>query len=118
MFKPYSLKRLIVMCTVSLTLAEPAIAAGGNAIGKVADDVTSLFNKFSKPEVPPKTPDLDYRYDPPEYVPGGSTTFSTGRITGVEPPSEGLSSTFNRQGGDAIETDSLSDTFNSGAASN
>ena len=76
-----------------------------------ADRVSSLkrqFDNAANPTVPPRTAAPEYRYNPPEYVPGGSTHWSNGYAgtvnSGTFSPS--LSNTFN----DASQP-SLSGTF-------
>ena len=110
--------KLITLATLAAFMASPGLAGGGNAIGKVAGDVTDLFNKAAKPEIPPRTPEATLEYDTPEYVPGGSTTLSTGQVHGVTPPNESVSSTFNRSAADAPASDGLTDTFNYTARGN
>ena len=89
-----------------------AEAGGGAAIGKVAGDLTEQFNKAVTPPIPPKHPAPRLDYTPPEPVPGGSTTWSTGRITGDSPPLERFRDMFNRLGRGGTPPGSLTDTFN------
>lgn len=82
------------------TVAMPVHAlagGGGDALSRMAGDLTVMLNKAAKMDTPPKTLDLKLDYKPPEYVPGGSTKWSTGKIEGAAPKfDERLTDKFNR----------------------
>jgi hypothetical protein len=110
-------KTLLSVALITV-LAGPVSAGGGNAIGKVANDLSQWFNSAAKPTPPLRTPELQNTFDPPEIVPGGSTQFSTGQVREASPPGQSLLSVFQREAADAPTSNSLSNVFNFRARGN
>ncbi|MEO0624682.1 MAG: hypothetical protein AAFU49_12915 [Pseudomonadota bacterium] len=98
--------------TALILPASLAVAGGGLAIGKIADDLTARFNKAASPSAPPpkSTPRLEHR--PPVPVPGGTQSWSTGQVPGTTQPLESAPDIFNRGARDYPASEHLTDVFN------
>ncbi|MEL7444334.1 MAG: hypothetical protein AAGK02_00800 [Pseudomonadota bacterium] len=92
-------------------VATPAHAGGGTVIGKVAGDVAERFNRAANPTPPVPVAQPRLEYTPPEPVPSGSTTWSTGNA-GQIGPLESQATTFNRHAGDKPASGAVTDVFN------
>lgn len=80
------------VCVLALVLAAgssaaPVHARGGANIGHVVGDLRGLFDGVANPTVPPRTLELENRFNPPEFVPGlGATPNWSPAQVDVRPP--------------------------------